>query len=297
MLEDLAVQFVSQSESALRAIGYGLVVLGAIIAGVLTRSKAELERSPYFALSALIILLVTVVQTVWLQSLSAMAGGYLWALMIAHVAALVTGGFFTAKIAMARSRDAFGHGWLAALAFIPLANFWLLLAPSKVPVSAQRTPAIPLLTGGLGVLLGFLMLIAAAVVSVLVGRASDRMVARARNDPALQKVGIAFLVRSQGLPKTLRQMADAARTPIKIDSVTTLNRIEAAGTELRRTYVVGSPAKALTDEFRTKATKGICAYGPFMPILRSGATIREVYVRADRSPIGEVLVTRRICGL
>ncbi len=148
MLEDIALRYVDQSESNLRGIGYGLLILGAIIAGIVNKSKDELARAPYFAYSALIYLLVSAVQIVWLQSLPAIIGGYLWVLMVVSMAASVIGGFFACKIAMARSRDAYGHGRMAALAFIPLANLWLLVKPSKTALSANRAPTIPLLTGG-----------------------------------------------------------------------------------------------------------------------------------------------------
>ncbi len=57
MLEDIALRYVDQSESNLRGIGYGLLILGAIIAGIVNKSKDELARAPYFAYSALIYLL------------------------------------------------------------------------------------------------------------------------------------------------------------------------------------------------------------------------------------------------
>lgn len=106
MLEDLAVRYVNWTEADMNAVGYSLLILGAVVAGVVNRSEAELARAPYFAYSALILLLVSAVQIVWLHSLPAMAGGYLWVLMTLSLGAVAVGGFFYGKIAMARSRDA-----------------------------------------------------------------------------------------------------------------------------------------------------------------------------------------------
>lgn len=297
MLEDIALQFVNRPEADLRAINYGLTILGAIVAGIVNRSSFELARAPYFAYTTLIFLLVSAVQMIWLQSLPAMIGGYLWVLMVVSIAAVIVGGFFAGKIAIARSRDAYGHGRMAFLAFIPLANFWLLLTPSKKAVSANRAPTVPLLTGGVGVLFGFVMLAAAVAVNALIDHQADQMARRAPTDPASQQAGIEFLIRSHGLAEALRMMAAELNTPITIDEVTTLSRIEADGTQLRRTYVVSHPIETISDEFRAGIMNGICAHGPFHPLLRAGGTIREVYERPDKSVIGAVLVTRKACGL
>ena len=123
------------------------------------------------------------------------------------------------------------------------------------------------------------------------------MVERAQAEPASQQAGIEFMVRSQGLEKTLRLMVADTQTPITIDNVTTLARIEADGTQLIRTYVISRPLKTISDELKASITNGICAHGPFIPLLRAGGTIREVYIKPDDSPIGVVLVTRNLCGL
>ncbi len=110
-------------------------------------------------------------------------------------------------------------------------------------------------------------------------------------------MGIEFMIRSEGLEATLRAMTADSQTPITVDEVTTLARIEADGTQLRRTYVVDLEAVSITDEFRAGIENGICAYGPFIPLLRAGATIREIYVKPDGAPIGAHMVTRDVCGL
>jgi hypothetical protein len=75
---------------------------------------------------------------------------------------------------MARSRDAFGHGKSAVLALIPLVNLVLLLAPSRNTISANRISTNRLVTGGLGVLLGLIILGMAAITSKVI---EERLVA------------------------------------------------------------------------------------------------------------------------
>lgn len=297
MLEELAVQYINQTEGNLRAIGYGLIIFGGIIAGATSKSKSEMVRAPYFACLTFLTLAASATQIVWLQSLPAMAGGYLWTLMAVDVVTIIVVGFFFGLIAMARSRDAYGHGRLAALAFIPIAGLWLLMTPSKNAVSANRAPTIPLLTGGAGVLSGFVVLITTAALNVLIEQEINRQVERIQTEPALQQMSIEFMIRSEGLEATLRAIAADLQTPIMIDEVTTLARIEAYGAQLRRTYAVDIKLFSITDEFRAAIDNRTCAYRPFIPLLRAGATIREVYVKPDGVPIGAHMVTRDGCGL
>ena len=297
LLEEIAIQFVNQSEDTLQQIGLGLTVIGAIVAALVTQSKTEIARAPYFAYSALIFLLVSAAQIVWLQALPAMTGGYLWVLMLISLTASVLGGFFFCRIAMARSREAYDHGRMAFLAFIPIANFWLLLTPSKNAVSANRAPTIPILSGGFGVLTGFVLMAAAIGVTVYIEEQARAIGQRAQTEPMSQQAGIDFLIRSNGLEGTLTMLADESQTPITVDNVTTLARIEAVGTQLRRTYIVDLEGMTMTEEFRQGSRNGICAHPPFMPLLRAGATIREVYLERSGREIGTITVAKEDCGL
>mgnify|MGYP005852828347 CR=1 FL=1 len=297
MLEEIAYEYVNLSEGSLGALGYGLTILGAVIAGGTNRSNAELARAPYFAFSALILFLMSAIQVVWLQSLPAIAGGYLWVLMAINIMAAIISGFFFGKIAIARSRDAYGHGWMAVLAFIPLANLWLLQESSKNAVSTNRVPTIPLMTGGLGVLSGFVMLVMAVVVGVIIEEDTRRLANNAQTEDASQQAGIDFAIRSDGLEATLRMLAVEAQTPITIDEITTLEAIEATETELRRTYVVDLASFTVTDDFQARVSDGICGHDLFILLLRAGASIREDYIGTDGLAFGTVVVTEQDCEL
>lgn len=297
MLEELAFRFVNQDESSLNATSYGLVLIGAVIAAFTVRSNTEMTRAPYFAYSMLIFLLVSATQIVWLQSLPAMAGGYLWVLMLVSVAASILGGFFLCGIAKARARDAYGNARLAALAFIPLANFWLLLTPSKNAVSANRTPTIPLLTGVNGVLTGLILLIGAIGIGGFVKIQQEKLGQQAQTDPVAMQAGMEFLIRSGGLERALKSMAEQAETPFVVDEITTIARIEADGTQLRRTFVVDLENGTMTDEFRQGSRSQVCANQPFKPLFRAGANFHEIYVGRDGREIGTVVVTPQDCGL
>lgn len=295
MLEEIAIQYVSQSEDILRLLSYGVTIAGAVIAAIFHKSQSELRRAPYFAYSGLLFFIVAAGQLVWLGSIPAITGGYLWVFMALDVAIGLTVGYGFGVIAMARSRDAYGHARMAVLAFIPLANFWLLLTPSKNEMSANRAPTIPLLTGGIGVLTGILLLGAGIALSSYITVESNRIAMEAENDPSMQQAGIDMMLRGQGLEQTLVMIAAEVPTQ-RVDETTTLLRVEGDGTTLRYLYEVTTSVEMLPMSMRTGLVQQNCTFEALRPVIEAGATLEHVYLRPDKSEIGTVVVTREICG-
>jgi uncharacterized membrane protein YhaH (DUF805 family) len=288
MLEDLALQYSEVSEDDMRLISYGLVILGGIIGGLTYRSTTEIRRAHYFALSGQIFLSIAVVTFGGMAFIvQALAGGFFWVVVAAEMLASVAGGFFVARIAADRSRDAYGHGRAAALAFIPFANFWLLLTPSKNEMSVNRAPAIPLLTGGLGVLSGFVMLGAGISLSAYAQVDGKRRV---------EEAAAAGIFAEAMLDRTLVTMAAEVQTPLEVDETTTLLRIEAVGRQLRYVYEVDGDAEFLPADMRLGLTQQNCTYEGLTGVIDAGAIVRHVYLRTDGSEIGVVEVTRQVCG-
>ena len=203
---------------------------------------------------------------------------------------------FFCLIALARSRDAYGHGRLAVLGFIPIANFWLLLTPSENETSTNRLATPPLLSGGLGVFTGLVLFAAAFGVTAYIEFKARTMEQQSQTEPIAQFEWIDSMIRAQGLEETLRLMAAEAQTPVAIDEVTTLSRIEATATQLQRTYVIELDDMVVTDEFRNLIRTSICEWQPFEPILRARGSILEVYVDPGGRLIGTATVTRNDCG-
>ena len=297
MLEELAWKYITQSEIELRAMHFGLVVIGGMIGGAVTRSDAGLKRAPYFLYSALLFLALSAVQFIWLKSFDAFVGGYLWVFMAVDVVASILFGFFICKIALARSRDGFGTGGYAVLAFIPFANLVLLFKPSQDPASANARPVMGWMAGVVGVLIGIVVLGVAVSLSRYVEKATERQMAElAESNPEFATTSIEVMLQADGLASVLKIMAAEAPTPVVVDEITMLTRVEAIGDELRRTYVVSFDMPPFHESFRDEIERGICAYSAFEPLLEAGATINEVYVLGDGSALGDYRVTRESCG-
>lgn len=288
MLEDLALQYSEVPEDGLRLISYGLAILGGIIGGITDRSVAEIRRAHYFALSGLIFLCVALVTFGGITFIvQALVGGFFWVIVAAEMLATIVGGFFIARIAAARSRDAKGHGRMAVLAFIPFANFWLLLTPSENEISATRSPSIPLFTGGLGVLSGFVLLGAGLGLSAYAQVDAMRRV---------EEASAAGVFNVAMLDRTLAQIAAETPVPTGVDEITTIVRMEAVGSELRITYVVDPPLDFLPASARLATTQQNCSMEGISGLIDAGAVIKHVYMRKDGSEIGAFEVNQQACG-
>lgn len=294
-MEIIAWEYVNLSEVNISAITYGLVILGAIVAGVTSRSKCELGRVPYFAFSTLLLLADALSKFVWLGFVGAVNHGYLWVLMIVNLLASLIVGYFSGLIAMARSRDAFSNGRNAALAFIPLANLVLFLKPSKNAISARRVPPIPIVSGGIGVSVGAVTFITAIILLNFVGSELGRMAQTVERDPALQSIGMDYTIRSHGLKATLAQMAIRVRVPHKINESTTLEKVEAGNTTLSYHYTVNSGLTHIPDSVQQKFIRELCKSGVWRPILEAGGSAEHLYFGASNQAIGTVKITQSSC--
>jgi len=295
MLENIAIQYVSQTEGDARLIKYAITIVGAVLAAITYKNATELRRAPYFVYSGLLFFITVATGLVWFGSIPAMTGGFLWAFMLVDVMVGVAVGYAYGACAMARSRDAYGHARMGVLAFVPLANFWLLLTPTKNELSANRALTIPLLTGGLGVLTGFVLYIGGVVLATFIQVEMDRMVAEVESNPAMQEAGIGMMLRDQGLETVLREMAAGVPNQ-RIDEMTMLLRVESDGKTLRYIYELSTNTESLPESMRSGLVRHNCTYQAMSPIIEAGAIIEHVYSRPDGSEIGIVTVSRDLCG-
>ncbi|WP_395447231.1 hypothetical protein ACHMW7_19830 [Aminobacter sp. UC22_36] len=291
MLEELGIQFLGATEAQLGFIGYIAAVIGGFISWATEKADVELPRAPYFAFTAVLMVCVSALQFVWLLTIPAIAGGYVWVLVVSVLGGTVIFGYFLGKIGMARSRDINGKNGLMALAFIPLANLYMLFTPSKKPSNFKP---IRILRGGVGVTFGFLMLFLTPVLNTVFEEASNNMVESSR--PEAQQASVEFLLKSEGLEGTFALMAAEGKPPIPVDEITTLTKIEARGSQLFRTFTVTKEIE-FTTQFQNDVTNSLCGFDVFGPLLKSGGIFNEVYVRPDGSIIGSVAISHRDCRI
>jgi hypothetical protein len=295
MIENIAIQYFFQTQYNLWLISFGIIIVGAIASGIFHNSSVELRRVPYFFYTGLLLFIAATSQLVWLGFIPAFKGGFLWVFMLSDVIVGLTVGYAFGIIAMARSRDAYGHARMAPLVFIPVASFWLLLTSSKNKKSANRGLTIRLLTGAFGVLAGFVLIGASGGVRAYIQAETARMEARIEDDPAMQRTAIDMMLRSQGIEETLLQLASEVPS-LRVDETTNLLRAVGDGTILRYVYEVSTNVGVLPLSMRTGLVQQNCTYDLLRPLIEAGAIIEHIYKRTDGSEIGVVTVTRDDCG-
>ncbi|MCE7795575.1 hypothetical protein LWE61_03280 [Sphingobium sufflavum] len=118
----------------------------------------------------------------------------------------------------------------------------------------------------------------------------------AANTEAAPRQGVA-----QPIPLTERLRLAAvtanAATPIALDEITTVSKVEAIGSQILLTATVNATGTTISEPFRSKVQNRLCADQSAPALLTAGASIRIKYFEPNGKEIGSVMVTRNECGL
>lgn len=88
-----------------------------------------------------------------------------------------------------------------------------------------------------------------------------------------------------------------AATPMALDEITTVSKVEAIGSQILLTATVNATGMTISDPFRSKVQNRLCADQSTPALLTAGASIRIKYFEQSGKEIGSVMVTRNECGL
>ncbi|MFA5970384.1 MAG: hypothetical protein WC816_14210 [Sphingomonas sp.] len=88
-----------------------------------------------------------------------------------------------------------------------------------------------------------------------------------------------------------------AATPLALDEITTITKVEAIGSQILLTANVSTTGAAISEPFRAKVQNRLCADQSAPALLTAGASIRIKYFEQSGKEIGSVMVTRNECGL
>jgi hypothetical protein len=291
-LEDLALQYYLLPEIAIRFIIYAASILGGIFAGLTNTSREEMARAPFFAWFTLILFLEILLQTAWLWTNEAFENEVMWTLLLLDVASFSIAGFFFCRIAIKRSQHAWGNPHNAFLVLVPILCLWLFFKPGRAVladdgVSVSKNPSI--FGGNSGIIAG----IAFIILMVIVSLATAFVVKRALEENAA--VQTESSVDTSELETTLACIAaEEGPFPIWIDEFTTLENVEAAGTELRRTYGF-NVLTSMPDGVAQATEIGICDDASAVSLLEAGATIRAIFLGMMGEVIGDHTVWNSTC--
>lgn len=290
-MEGFATAYLIQSPADLWLGVYGLTCIGGLIGSVMGfRVTSPLKRVPYFFWSSLFILGISLAQYWAVGGPEAIVAGHAWPLAAKLMLAPMVAGFVLGLLSAARSRDAFGHAKAAPLAVVPLANLWLLLAPSRTEAEGGAP------VGGRPqvVVVGLLLLAASAFLGS--NLAHETALVLGKTDGVPPTVSVQYLVNVEGLEGGVAFIANMAKPPYQLTDTLTLSSVEASGAEIRTTYTFKASAP-LSEAFWDAVKNQVCDNELMVPLIKAGATVREVYVDGEGRKAGELSVTRRDCHL
>lgn len=281
-MEQLAYSYILLPELAMRAIGIGLICLGGIVALTTRTPSFRLLRGPYFAATALCTLAMTLTQFWWLGGGAMMQAGTFWLLMIGDFVVSLAGGYAIGVLAQARSVDAYGDPGKAFMAFIPIANLWLLFTasihPQPAPPAYEDKGALAGLAGWTGGVLGVVLLLLNAA---MIRSVTNAVESASANDPRLAAGLTRHMAQSDaGLESLLRMSVAQITVPARIDEITMLDRVDVQGTTLSYHYSVASDIAALPANFSDGIFQNNCKNESITPILEGGGALDYVYTNS-----------------
>ena len=149
------------------------IYLFSLIFGLVKKVAQKMQRATYFLNIALVLFVGSLSQIIWLYSVSAMSGGYLYLLVVLDLVIWAAIGYAFIVITKARSNDAYGHSRLAILGFIPIAGFWLLFTASK-DNNPVKMPSY--VSGGYGVIIGLVVLVGGQALKIAIETSLDKRI-------------------------------------------------------------------------------------------------------------------------
>jgi hypothetical protein len=298
-MEDWAIAFYSLRTEQQAALNMIFFIVGGILFSSTMKGSWEIERSPFFVYSAIIISLSYLPGVItWLTYAQALRSEATWLIVLQTAVIMVLCGYSLALVASARSRNAVGSNWMAVLAFIPVANLWLLFAPPRSDDSPALLRPPRLMRGEVGVILAIALIIASAVAGrLLVNLVRIDAEELVNADPGYAKSVIRRMIVTRGLPQTLKQIAENAKPPVSIDEVTVLSKIVALDNELFRTFTVDMEDLIVDEFLRRDNADYLCQHPSMYELLVAGAQVHEIFAAKSGVRFGQFTITADDCSV
>lgn len=293
-MESLAYSYIHLDESMMKLISFMLLVLGGFINFKMTKVVFPVGRASYFFLFGTLVLISSLEGLFWLAAPSAIETDNLYIIVIAEFIAFILLGYVFGFAATGRSLDAYGTPSKWWLAFVPLANLILLF---KAPLNQLKTnPRWHWVRCTALVFSAFAFMMIGRGLSVAIENSVERNTASAVNsNPMVADKLSKAAMQNSSIKDLLAVMAKEVKTPLTVDEVTTLTKVNANNNELTYQYAISSNISTLPDFFKENLKKTLCS-GTLKPVIDRGATISAVYKANNGNEIGSVSVDLSICA-
>lgn len=258
-------------------LNVALLAIGGVLAGLTWKSEIRLRRVIYFLYMTLsftgIYAFMSLISTSMFLKLFGVVAFFFNAIAVFLVA-----GYFMGIITMGRSLHLKGNRSAAWMGFVPLTNFYLLLArgqrmPDELPRSRlNRFVLDPMLV--------IATMIASGVASAAI------------HHPA------GLSVTSASLPQFMESSAAKINRagPLQIDPITWLTGAEVDGTMFTLHYQIAGNPEHLLASFRDAVAKRFCRRHSYGPAIAAGMRIHLDYrLKTDGAPFFETTITKTDC--
>lgn len=293
-LERFAFDYITFAE---KVPAYNFIFIGlfALVFGWLKPVTQGMQRGTYFLNSSLVLLGSSLAQGIWFLSTPAMANGYLFLIVFLDILVWAIVAYALVIITKSRSNDAYGHSRYAPLGFLPIANLWLLLTPSKESNPIQM-PAW--LSGVSAVLIGLVLSVASRGLNIAIENSINSYSAAAITaetaDKLREKV-ISYKISSGGLIEAFEYIKSIENIGQNIDEITVLNDIVfSSDTITYKFFITDKNITGFTQERRDIWKNYLCDKNK--QLFDNGATAIMHYFSDTQPTLAYVIGNNEVCS-
>ena len=290
-MQNLLVKFILLPESAIFALSYGFIILGAVACHYLTRAPGPMGRAPYFILFAVSLLATSFMGAGWLMVPAAAEDGYFVAYTTFLIALNPVFGFFSYLLGSARSVDINRDRKYAYMALIPILNLYLIFAAGQKNIVRQPGALRKWLINPAMVCGGIVLL----ALSSLITKSVDDT--QSYSSPDIYPGFNRLVLNTAGLEEMLNVFARQIDAPMQIDVVTRLVSVSVLADTFTYHYQLADAANlsSLPDGFDDQVRRNICGPDVMGDVIDLGAIIVHDYVSTSGSPIDRIITNLSEC--
>lgn len=273
--------------------GYVILIISGIITGISKSTNHKMPRSTYFLNTSLITLLLGASQILWLGAMQAVVSGTFYIIAVFDIIILFGAGFLYTMLAKARSNDAVGDASMTALAFIPLANLYLLFKPSKFK-ETEKSSSIT--TGASAVIIGIVALFLGRGAAVAIEQIAQQEVANVINSQNAVVVGtkyFEFYTRRDGLTAGLEHLASLEETGT-VDEITNLSSVDVVGQSMIYNFqITDLGVNSLNSSWTQQLQENLCEV--YKHVVAAGGSVQYLYQSSVYGVLADINVSQESC--
>lgn len=291
-MESLAYRVLQIGEIGSIILSTIILMFGAWIGVTLFKPSFKLKRAPYFAIYGLMLLLSSMTSLLALALKHAIDAGYLSVIVFLMFAALVPIGILGGVFAAARSLDGYGTTEKWFYAYIPFVNLALIF---KATPDTSRSTALGYVSAFVLVLVGLLLIGAGRVIDKAVEQSIASLQNGMMSDPETASKLTTLELNYKGMEKFLKDVAATVPVPSRVDSITTLTRMETESDTLRYVYELSDNKANFGGGWNDMMMHRWCNGQSFKVFLDMGVTVEGVFTTQDQQSKGILRINRELC--